>query len=279
MSWTFGVSEVTTMPWSFEEDVERYAAIGVDAIEIWEKKLSHDPLRRRQQLQLPRERGLAVSSFQADVHALFPTHLQRDPVAFEQRLKAFGDVLEACAPEVPDAAFVLNTGIAEGGNVERAFVQTVGGYRMLATRARELGVRLALEPLHPLAMNEDSFIWNLEDALDLVEAVDDPALGICADIWNLAGQADLRARLARCRGRVFLAQVSDYRRPRSFLDRLPVGKGSLDFAPFVAGVRDAGYYGPWVLEIFSENVPDSLYDGDLGAVVRDSREALIHFLA
>lgn len=136
MSWTLGVSEVTTMPWSFEEDVERYAALGAGAIEIWEKKLSHDPLRRRQQLQLPRERGLLVSSFQANVHAPFPTHLQREPAAFEQRLKAFGEVLEACAPELPDAAFVLNTGIAEGGHVESAFVETVGGYRILAARAR-----------------------------------------------------------------------------------------------------------------------------------------------
>lgn len=276
--WTLGVSEVTTLPWSFEQDVERYVALGAGAIEIWEKKLSRDPLRRRNQLRLPRERGLVVSSFQADVHALFPTHLQPEPAAFEDRLDAFVHVLATCAPELPDAVFVLNTGVAAGGHVESAFAQTVKGYKVLAKRARELGVRLALEPLHPIAMNEDSFIWNLEDAFDLVETVGEPVLGICADVWNLAGQADLRARLARCSGRIFLAQVSDYRRPRSFLDRLPVGKGSLDFAPFVSGVREAGYDGPWVLEIFSENVPDSLYDGDLEAVVTESREALDHLL-
>ncbi len=273
------MSEVTTLPWSFEEDVERYAALGAGAIEIWEKKLSNDPRHRREQLRFPRRCGLKVSSFQADVHALFPTHMQPEPAAFQQRLKAFAELLETCAPELPDTAFVLNTGIASGGDVDSAFAQTVEGYRTLAARARALGVRLALEPLHPIAMNEDSFIWNLEDALDLVAAVGEPALGICADIWNLAGQADLRRRLARCAGRIFLVQVSDYRRPRSFLDRLPVGKGSLDFAPFVAGVREAAYGGPWILEIFSENVPDSLYDGDLEAIVTESREALDHFLA
>jgi sugar phosphate isomerase/epimerase len=267
------------MPWTFEQDVERYAALGAGAIEIWEKKLSRQPLRRRQQLELPRKHGLKVSSFQANVHSLFPTHLQRDPAAFERRLEAFTEVLESCAPELAETTFVLNTGVAAGGDVERAFEKTVEGYTVLAMRARELGVRLALEPLHPIAMNEDSFIWNLEDALELVESVAQPALGICADAWNLAGQANLRPRLARCGRRVFLAQVSDYRRPRSFLDRLPIGKGSLDFAPFISGVRDAGYVGPWVLEIFSENVPDSLYDGDLGAVVTESRDALDHLLA
>jgi len=70
------------------------------------------------------------------------------------------------------------------------------------------------------------------------------------------------------------AQVSDYRRPHSFLDRLAVGDGSLDYRPFLDGLQKSGYAGPLVLEIFSKNVPDSLYNGDLDAVVTRSREAL-----
>ena len=158
--------------------------------------------------------------------------------------------------------------------MQAAFDVTAGVFRDLAVRAREVGVRLAIEPLHPLAMNEDSFAWNLEDALDLVIAVDQPELGICADAWNLAGQFDLTARLARCRGHVALAQVSDYRRPRSFLDRLAVGDGSIDFDAFMRGLTASDYAGPIVLEIFSKNVSDSLYDGDLDAVVERSRAAI-----
>jgi hypothetical protein len=43
-------------------------------------------------------------------------------------------------------------------------------------------------------------------------------------------------------------------------------------------LRDAGYAGPLVLEIFSKNVPDSLYGGDLHGVVARSRDALTAFL-
>jgi sugar phosphate isomerase/epimerase len=274
MTWTFGISEVTTMPWRFEEDVARYGSLGAHAIEIWEKKLDADPGRRREQLRLPAANGLAVSSFQASVHALYPTHLKPEPQDFDARLAAFVATLEATAPFMPGSAFVLNTGLAKGGDVERAFVRTCRAYRELARRAESLGVRLALEPLNPLAMNEDTFVWNLEDAVAILDAVDHPALGICADIWNLAGQYDLRTRLTHCAGRIFLAQVSDWRRPRSFLDRLAVGDGALDFQPFLAGLRDASYDGPLVLEIFSQDVSDSLYDGDLRAVVTRSREAL-----
>jgi len=272
--WTFGISEVTTWPWSFEEDVERYAALGARAIEIWEFKLDRDLGRRREQLALPAHHGLTVSSFQADVHALFPTRLQAVPAAFDARRDAFVRMLDQTAPLLPGTVFVLNTGIAKDGDVARAFDRTVLAYGELARRAAELGVRLALEPLHPLAMNEDSFVWNLEGAREIVDAVGHDALGICADAWNLAGQADLRARLRACGDRLFLAQVSDYRRPRSYLDRLAVGDGELDLRPFLDGLRDGGYAGPLVLEIFSKDVPDSLYDGDLHAVVRRSRTAL-----
>ena len=272
--WKFGISEVTTWPWSFEEDVTRYAGLGASAIEVWEFKLDRDAARRREQLTAVRSHDLTVSSFQADVHALFPTHMNREPAGLDARRAAFLHTLDSVGPLLPGTVFVLNTGVAANGNVQAAFDVTVAAYRELARHAAELGVRLALEPLHPLSMNEDSFAWNLEDALDIVTAVDSDALGICADIWNLAGQHDLRARLARCAGKVYLAQVSDYRRPRSFLDRLAVGDGSLDYEPFFEGLRACGYDGPLVLEIFSKDVPDSLYDGDLNAVVRRSRAAL-----
>ena len=278
MTWDFGISEVTTWPWSFADDVARYPTLGAAAIEIWEFKLDGDAARRREQLASVRAQGLAVSSFQADIHSLFPTHLKREPPDVDARRDAFRETLDTLAPLLPGTVFVLNTGIAAHGDVATAFDITVAEYRDLARHAEELGVRLALEPLHPLAMNEDSFAWNLEDALDIVAAVGHESLGICADIWNLAGQYDLRARLARCAGKIFIAQVSDYRRPHSFLDRLAVGDGSIDYRPFLDGLHDAGYDGPLVLEIFSKDVPDSLYDGDLNAVVSRSREALTRLL-
>lgn len=276
--WTFGISEVTTWPWSFEDDVRRYAALGARAIEVWEFKLHADARMRRAQLETIRANGLEVSSFQADVHALFPTHLKPQPASFDVRFAAIVTTLETLAPLLPGTVFVLNTGVAARGDVQAAFDATVRAYGDLARRAADLGVRLAIEPLHPLAMNEDSFAWNLEDALAIVDAVGEKTLGICADVWNLAGQYELRARLARCAGKIFLAQVSDYRRPRSFLDRLVVGDGSIDFAPFLEGVRASGYDGPLVLEIFSKNVADSLYDGDLSVVVERSLNALARLI-
>jgi sugar phosphate isomerase/epimerase len=274
--WTFGISQCTTWPWSFANDLDRYADLGARAIELWEFKLDGDPGKRRAQLAQARER-YAVSSFQADVHSLLPTRMKPEPAGLAERCDAFLRTLDAAAPLLPGTVFVLNTGRARDGDVQRAFDVTVAAYRDLARRAADAGVRLALEPLHPLAMNEDTFAWSLEDALDVVDAVGHDALGICADAWNLAGQHDLRARLARCAGRILVAQVSDYRRPRSFLDRLPLGDGTLDPRPFLDGLRDARFAGPVVFELFSQDVPDSFYDGDMAAGIGRTRDALSHY--
>ena len=190
----------------------------------------------------------------------------------------FCSTLDTLGPCLPGTVFVLNTGIAARGDVQTAFDLTVAAYRSLAERADAHGVRLALEPLNPLAMNEDSFAWNLEDALDLVDAVGARSLGICADMWNLAGQYDLEARLARVRRQDLSRSSVGLSASAIFSGPAPGRRGSIDFGPFLRGLRAAAYDGPLVLEIFSKDVSDSLYDGDLHAVVARSRDALTAML-
>lgn len=117
--WTFGISEVTTWPWSFSEDLARYRSLGADAIEIWEFKLDRDARKRREQLSEVRAQGLTISSFRADVHAIFPTHLSREPAALDARRDAFRHALDSLGPLLPGTAFVLNTGVAAGGDVQK----------------------------------------------------------------------------------------------------------------------------------------------------------------
>ena len=55
----FGISEFTTKPWSFDDDVARYARLGIDAIEVVEAKL--DDERFADQMQSITRAGLSVS--------------------------------------------------------------------------------------------------------------------------------------------------------------------------------------------------------------------------
>ena len=69
-------------------------------------------------------------------------------------------------------------------------------------------------------------------------------------------------------------QVSDWKTPRSFADRHVVGEGEIPTATLLRAIHETGYGGPYTLEIFSDEVPDSLWDDDLSKVIRDSRGGL-----
>ncbi|HEV7214631.1 MAG TPA: sugar phosphate isomerase/epimerase family protein [Chloroflexota bacterium] len=268
----YGVSEFTTWPWSFEQDVERYAALAVDTIEVCEFKL--DERRAGEQLALIAERGLRISSVQPSVRTLYPGRMQPEPGEPSERMARFRHSIASIAPFGRDLPFVTNTGNAPKGNIRQVIARAEREYRALADFAADHGARVALEPLNASTMNEESAIWTLQQAMRIVEAVDRPNFGVCVDLWNLWQNADILAALRACGERNFIVQVSDWQTPRSFADRFVIGQGEIPLAILLRAIYDGGYRGPYAVEIFSQDVPDSLYDGDLQQVIRDNRAGL-----
>lgn len=270
--YAYGVSEFTTWPWRFEQDVERYAALGVDAIEVCEFKL--DARRMDEQLALVEQRGLAISSVQPAVRTLFPGRMQPEPADPAERMAQFRQAIARIAPYGQNLPFVTNTGKPPKGNIREVLRRAEQEYRLAADFAADQGARIALEPLNASTMNEESAIWTLQQAMRIVEAVDRPNFGVCVDVWNLWQNADIAAAIRACGERAFVVQVSDWRTPRSFADRFSVGEGEIPLPPLLRAIYDSGYRGAYVVEIFSQDVPDSLYDGDLQQVIRDNRAGL-----
>jgi len=91
-SYIFGVSEFTTQPWSFEQDVERYARLDVDTIEVCEAKL--DERRVNEQLAHVERVGLTISSVQPAVRTLFPSLSQPEPKDVPARMARFRGTIE-----------------------------------------------------------------------------------------------------------------------------------------------------------------------------------------
>ena len=133
---------------------------------------------------------------------------------------------------------------------------------------------IALEPLNPSSVNVESAIWTIDQALDVIEASGSDHVGLCLDYWNIWQNADVEAAIARAGKRIFAVQASDWRTPRSFADRIVPGDGAIPLASLIAATRKTGYDRPWLVEIFSNDVSDSLYDTDLEAIVTASREGM-----
>lgn len=262
----FGVSEFTTKPWTFERDIEAYVAHGIDAIEICQFKLGDDYAAAFAAIA---RSGLMVSSVQTTIHALFPDSLAPQPADPAQRLDAMLTSIDRIAPHVPrDTPFVVITGAAPEQNSERVYQHALRALPLLADRAKQHGMRIAFEPLNPVLFHTDTALWGLDDALDLVERIDHPALGLCCDTWNIFQTPAVEDVIRACAGRIFLVQVSDWRRPRNNADRRSLGEGAIPTAKLLAAIRESGYQGPYVLEIFSATtLPDSLWKADLSAVL------------
>ncbi len=271
-AYQFGVSEFTTNPWTFEQDVENYARLGVDTIEVCEAKLDAD--HTAEQLALIARHGLVVSSVQPVVRTLFPSLSQPEPKDVPARMARFRRTIELLAGAAPDAPFVTNTGIPPNGNIQQVFDTAAKEYRALADFAQTHRARIALEPLNASIMNEESAIWTLEQAMHIVRAVDRPNFGICLDAWNIWQNAGILEQIKACGDRIFVVQLSDWRTPRSFQDRLIVGQGEIPLPPLLRAVYESGFRGAYSVEIFSSGVPDPLWDADLFQVIADSRVGL-----
>ena len=272
LPYRFGISQFTTWPWSFEQDVDNYARLGVDDIEVCEDKLDED--RAADQLALVGQQGLTISSVQPAVRTLFPSRMQPEPKDLQERTERFRRTIERVGRFAPDAPFVSNTGPPPNGNVREVFDVAAREYRALADFAEAHGVRLALEPLNPALINLETAIWTLEQAMRIVTAVDHDSFGVCLDTWNVWQNADVAEAIKACGGRIFVVQVSDWRTPRSLADRHIVGQGEIPLPALIRAIHASGYRGAYVLEIFSSEVPDSLWDADLSRVVSDSRIGL-----
>lgn len=272
LPFTFGISEFTTMPWSFDEDVARYAKLGVDAIEVVEAKLDDD--RFAEQMQSIAAAGLTVSGVQPKVRTFFDSKMMPDPRPLDERVACLRRSIERLAHFAPGVPFITNTGAHPKGDMAEAMKVVAEKLGELGRVAADHGVTMALEPLNPTSVNVESAIWTVDQALDVIEASGSDHVGLCLDYWNIWQDAGIGAAIARAGDRILTVQASDWRTPRSFADRLVPGDGAIPLASLIKATRATGYDRPWVVEIFSNDVPDSLYDGDLEAVVTRCREGM-----
>lgn len=266
----FGVSEFTTWPWSFEQDVEEYSRLGIDAIEVCEAKL--DPERAAGQIAAAMGAGLTVSSVQPRLHSLFPDEPRPEPKEPAERMRRYRKTIEFFGKHCPGVTLVTITGAVPGWDFNHGYDVAVREYTLLADYAADHGVRIALEPLNPILMNIDSFICTVPEALDIIHAVNRPNFGIFLDVWHIWANSAAVDWIERCEGIIFGVHINDWRRPRHTADREVIGRGQIDLPPLLRAIRRSGYDGAYTLELFSSDwLPDSLWKGDMHNVISESR--------
>jgi sugar phosphate isomerase/epimerase len=246
----FGVSQYTTWPQTFAEDLLLYREAGVDFIEVCEAKL--DPARADAQLQQLKESGLRVSSVQPRLHSLFPDFPRPEPKSPRERMAHLGRTIELFGRHFPGTTLVTISGAAPNGDYALAYRTAAQEYREVAKMAADHGVRVALEPLNPILMNVDTFLGSIAQAGRVIESVDHPQFGLFVDVWHIWEDAGAPALIEKYGGKIFGVHVNDWHDPRAFGDRCLPGEGKIPLVELLRAIRKTGYDGAYTLEVFSE---------------------------
>ncbi len=244
------VHQVTLMEQcDFRRSVECLARNGVTKTAVWRDKLESVGVTAA--ASILRESGV-------EAVALCPGGLltHRDPAAFHTALGDNRRWLDQAAAIGAGSLITVTGGLGEDETDLRfARDRALEGLAMLVSDARAAGIRLALEPLHPMVCGYRSVISTMREAnawLDQLNA--DDVMGIALDTYAVWWEPGLQQEIARAGNRIIAFHVSDWLADTSDvrLDRGMPGDGLIDLLLIRRWAEAAGYRGPIEVEIFSQ---------------------------
>jgi sugar phosphate isomerase/epimerase len=244
---------ITVDHWTLAEAVERCAAAGIGTVAPW-----------RHQYEKAAAAARTISAAGLTVSSLCRGGFFTADGADDDNRRA---VEEAAALGAP--ALVLVCGPPAGRDLAGARATIAAGIERLLPFAADHGVRLGIEPLHPMMIGERSAIVTLGEALALARRFDDDAVGVVVDAYHVFWDPRLEEELAGAAGLIAGYHVSDWLVPTPDLlaGRGLMGDGIIDLPRMRALVEAAGYTGPIEVEVINPALAEIPGDELLGDII------------
>ncbi|MFZ0013196.1 MAG: sugar phosphate isomerase/epimerase family protein [Acidimicrobiia bacterium] len=252
------LNQKTTNRLVLPDAVDACARAGLDWIGLWREPVAEFGLERSAEVLA--DRRLGVSSLCRG--GFFPAPSEEE---FEANVADNLRAVDEAAVLGTDVVVLVCGGVA-GDGLDESRSQVARGISLVAPHAADRGVRLAIEPLHPMYAADRSVIVTLAQALDLAEQHPPELVGVVIDTFHLWWDPDVWAQIARAGKRIFAYQVCDWLDPLPdvLMGRGMMGDGVIEFRHFTEAVTEAGYDGPIEVEIFNEEIwarePGSVID-------------------
>jgi len=215
---------------------------GLEAVSIWGDEI--DKVGEAEASKALAEAGLKVFGYNR-IGPFDEAHLARAEAELERAAR-----FEA------DHVFVFTGGLAPGErDLAAARSRCEATIAELLSIARRAGVKLALEPLHPMLFGDRTLLASLREANDLCDRLGE-GIGLVVDVYHVWWDPQLCVEIERAgrAGRILGFHVNDWLVPTRHLlkDRGMMGDGVIDLPGIDRMVREAGYRGPIEVEIFSD---------------------------
>ncbi|MBA4138989.1 MAG: sugar phosphate isomerase/epimerase [Segetibacter sp.] len=241
------VHTITTKPWPIEKAAKEFSAAGIAGITVWRDALSGRDIAATGRML--RDLNLEVVSLCRG--GFFPALDEKTRrAAIYDNLKAIDEAAALGAPMV-----VLVCGAVPGQPLNKSREQIQEGIFACISHAAAAGVKLTIEPLHPMYAGDRSAVNTLKQANDMAEAISSSSVGIALDVYHFWWDPDLENEIKRCgrNGNISAFHICDWKTPTIDLlnDRGLMGEGCINIKEIRGWVEEAGFDGFNEVEIFS----------------------------
>jgi sugar phosphate isomerase/epimerase len=239
------IHTMSTKPWDLPTACSKYAAAGVPGVGLWREWLDGRPLAESKKML--DDHGLKAVSL---VRGGFFPHLDAagKQAAYDDNIKALDEAAAVGAPQV-----VLVCGAKPELNLPENRRHITEGIASLVDYASKIGVKLSIEPLHPMYADCRSAVNTIGQCNDIIDQIGDAWVGIAADVYHIWWDPQLEQEIERAGSRIIAFHVCDWMTPtQDFLtDRGLMGEGCIDNRSIRQIVERTGFDGPIEVEVFS----------------------------
>ncbi|MGW0332076.1 sugar phosphate isomerase/epimerase family protein [Streptomyces sp. NPDC003011] len=258
----FSINQMTVKQLSMPELVAACRDLGIGNVGLW-----RDPVQTygvEETAKLVRDAGLTVTTL---CRGGFFTAVDPD-----ERAAALADnrrAVDEAATLGTEVLVLVSGGLPAGSrDLHGARERIADALTVLGPYAEDHGVKLAIEPLHPMYASDRCVVSTLTQALDIAERFPSHQVGVTVDTYHIWWDDQAPAQIARAgaSGRIHTFQLADWTTPlpEGVLNgRGQIGDGAIDMREWQGYVEAAGYTGAIEVELFN----DALW-------ARDGREVL-----
>ena len=264
---------------SFLTVLEALQRHGISVVSPWREQIAETGLK--QAAKALRDGGFSLSGYCRA--GLFPTDPERRREVRDDNRRAVDEAAElgaACLVVVVGGLpQFTHPGAKPSKDIGAARAEVHDGLATLLEYAEKAGVKLGLEPLHPISAAQRSCVNTLRQALDMCDQLDPDrsrGLGVTVDVYHVWWDFEVYEQIRRIGpDRLLAFHVSDWLVPTDHMlaGRGMMGDGVIEIAKLRDAVEAVGYSGAIEVEVLSDAWAKRPLDEYLATAVERYRTA------
>lgn len=259
------IHTMTTKPWDLPTACAKYSAAGVPGVGLWRQWLEGRSLAESRKML--DDHGLKAVSLVRSGFYPYVTEAEKQ-AAHDDNRKALDEAAAVGAPQV-----VLVCGAKPELSLAENRRHITEGIGACIEHAQKVGVKLSIEPLHPMYADCRSAVNTIGQCNDMIDQLGDEWVGIAADVYHIWWDPCLEKEIQRAGKRIIGFHVCDWLTPTNdFLnDRGLMGEGCIDNRGIRKLVEATGFNGAIEVEVFSTR----LWAGDQDEYLERIKQAYL----